>query len=122
MKTIRQSTFEMNNKTFTKRGSPSSLAKPPCSAVAPELTRLLHTTIVSTQIASKKNFSTELLDLTQRPAFRAILDSIKALSQSQTLTEQQSAEEIIDTFRRLDQLWNEYLFCEGLNKLKTEKK
>ncbi len=59
----------------------------------------------------------ELVALNQSEAFSAILRSIRDHAVSQGLSDQQAAFEVAQTFKRLDQLWADYLLQEGLAKL-----
>lgn len=80
-----------------------------------KLVRVFNTAIVSTHRASKKNRSSELFDLVGTPAFQAILHAVERLSTDEGITEQAAAERIIETFRKVDQIWGNYLFHEGLD-------
>lgn len=83
-----------------------------------DLVRVFSTALVSTQ-CKRRNFAAELNEITQRPAFRAILNSVRQLAAATGTTEKQAAEEIVKAFRGLDEVWGQYVFQEGLEKLRT---
>src|SRR5271156_2743238 len=70
-----------------------------------ELTRLFNSAIVSTRAETGRDFSAELYQLVQTPAFSAILSAIRLLSRSHGLSEAAAAEQVITTFRKLDTVW-----------------
>lgn len=81
-------------------------------------TKVLNTAVVSTRVETPRNLSQELKEVMQSPAFRAILKATRDLSQHQAISENDAAEQIIRTFRRLDELWGEYLVREGVDRIK----
>jgi hypothetical protein len=83
-----------------------------------ELTRLLNAAILSTRADRKKDFAGELYQLVESPAFEAILAAIRNLSVSSGMSERQAAEAIVQTFRKVDTLWTEYVFQEGVDRLR----
>jgi LPS sulfotransferase NodH len=54
----------------------------------------------------------------ETPAFGSILQSIQLLAGEQGISEIEAAREVIRTFRKMDQLWTEYLVAEGVERLK----
>lgn len=83
-----------------------------------DLTRIFNTAVISSKAETKRDLSTELQELTESPAFKAILNSVRQLAAVQGISERQSAEVIIDTFRKLDDVWNEYVLREGLDRIR----
>ncbi len=81
-------------------------------------TKLFNTAIISTKIPKLTNYSNKLGDAVQSKPFEAILKAIQEHAASTGLSEEQAAEEVVQTFREIDQLWNDYIFQEGLDKLK----
>ncbi|MBC7693343.1 MAG: hypothetical protein H7222_16380 [Methylotenera sp.] len=67
-----------------------------------------------------KDFSAELYTLMQGRAFKAILSSIHQLSQEQGISEREAAESVIQAFRKVDRIWSEYIFHEGVDRLKSQ--
>lgn len=86
-----------------------------------ELARIFNTVLVSSQSKGKRDFSGELSELAESPAFKSILSAVRQLSRIHGMTERQASEQIIQTFRKMDQIWGEYVFREGLEKLKSSK-
>lgn len=92
--------------------------------VAMDLTKTLNTAFVSTQLgvidaSLSAGGDPELQRLMGTPAFRAILSAVRELAVTENLDEQEAAERIVTTVRRLDQLWREYLIREGLERLRS---
>lgn len=85
-----------------------------------ELIRIFNTALLATQANSDRDHSREIFDLMETPAFRAILGSVRQFARLHGLTERQAAEQIITTFRKVDQVWREYVFHEGVERIKTE--
>ena len=90
----------------------------PSPASTAELTRLLNAAILSTRADRKKDFAGELYQLVESPAFEAILAAIRNLSHSTGISERQAAEQIVQTFRKVDAVWTEYVFQEGVDRLR----
>lgn len=83
-------------------------------------TKHFNTAIIATKISKQTNYSANLNALVQSPAFHAILNAISEYAKSSGLTEEQAAESVVQTFREIDRLWNDYIFQEGLEKLKGQ--
>ena len=83
-----------------------------------ELSKIFNTSIVSSKAKAKRDFSSELFALTDSTAFKTILNAVQQLARVQGISEKQAAEQVIQTFRRMDELWGEYLFHEGIDRLK----
>lgn len=81
-------------------------------------TKLFNTAIIATKIPKLSNYSSKLNELVQGPAFQAILRAIQHHAATTGATEEQAAEEIVQTFRDIDRIWDDYIFQEGLDKLK----
>ncbi len=81
---------------------------------------MFNTVLVSSRVRSKKDFSKELFELTESSAFKSILSAVKQLAQIQGVTERQATEQVVQTFRRLDEVWGEYLFHEGVDRLRGQ--
>lgn len=100
---------------------PTPHSSPNPSPNKDELARIFNTVLVSSQSKGKRDFSGELAELTDSAPFKAILSAVRQLSKIHGLTERQASEQIIQTFRKMDQIWGEYVFREGLEKLKSSK-
>lgn len=83
-----------------------------------ELIRVFNTALVATQAGAPRDFSNEIFELMENPAFRAILGAVRQYARLQGLSERQAAEQIIATFRKMDRVWSDYVFHEGVERLK----
>lgn len=81
-------------------------------------TKLFNTAIIATKIPKFSNYSSKLNTLVQSKSFQAILTAIQEYAKASGLPEEQAAEEVVQTFREIDRVWDEYIFQEGLDKLK----
>jgi len=84
-----------------------------------DLARLFNTALVSTRDQSSRNWMAEIQQLMESPAFRSLLNSIRHLARSQGISESAAAEEMIRTVRALDSVWRDYVFQEGLERIKS---
>ena len=82
---------------------------------------MFNTVLVSSRVRSKKDFSKDLFELAESSAFKAILSAVKQLSQIQGISERQATEQVIHTFRKMDEVWGEYLFHEGVDRLRGQR-
>lgn len=83
-----------------------------------ELTRIFNSALVTTRAESLKDFTTELFGLVESPAFRAILAAIRQHARNYGLSEKEAAEQIIQTFRKVDRIWADYIYQEGVDRLR----
>jgi hypothetical protein len=109
----------MQEATATMSSSPLNPGANPSASTVDDLARVFNTALVSTRAGASRDFSTELYSLVDSPAFRAILASVRQLSRTTGCSEKEAAETLIETFRKLDQIWTEYIFQEGVDRLKT---
>jgi hypothetical protein len=84
-----------------------------------ELIRVFNTALVSSHAGAARDFSAEIFELMENPAFRAILGAVRQHARLQGLSERQAAEQIISTFRKMDRVWSDYVFHEGVERLKN---
>lgn len=82
-------------------------------------TKLFNTAIIATKIPKLANYSLKLNELVTSPAFQAIVEAIQNYAVQSGLSEDESAEEIVQVFREIDRVWDDYIFQEGLSKLKS---
>ncbi len=85
-----------------------------------DLARVFNTALVTTRVQKGRNHSAELFQLMETPAFQMILHASRSLARAQGISERAASELLIDTFRKVDQLWAEYVFQEGVEKLKLQ--
>jgi hypothetical protein len=83
-------------------------------------TAIISSKIISNKTETQKNKSSteRLTSLIQTNAFHAIIKLIQTYAEENHKTIDEASIEIIQTFREIDEIWNEYIFNEGLNKLK----
>ncbi len=98
--------------------SPSAAPSPAPMSAPDDLIKIFNTALVSTQSGSRRDFSGEIYELMESPAFRAVLSTVRQFARLQGLSERQAAEQIITTFRKMDQAWADYVFQQGLDRLK----
>ncbi len=109
------------------RPSPSSTsqtgsrAKNKSSNTPDDLARIFNSALVATQTGVKRDFSSELSELTESASFKAVLNAVRQLACVQGIPERQAAEEIIRTFKKLDEIWSNYISREGLDRLRSPK-
>lgn len=86
------------------------------------LCRVLNSAMVSTrgslEGAAASSSTQELAVLMKTPAYRHLLLAVENMAEEQGLTEKDAAEVMVQTFRRVDQIWSEYLIQLGLERLK----
>lgn len=97
--------------------SPNTVAEND-SAQRDRLNQIFNTALVSTRSEGPLDTAGEIHRLMGEPAFGAILQSIQLLAGEQGSSELEAARDIIRTFRRMDQLWTEYLVAEGVERMK----
>lgn len=110
----------MNPASMFKHPSMSHSNIPLDSKDEEYLTKALNTAFVTSGDLTNQASLQELIGLSRGPAFRAILASIHRLSQEMGCSESEAAIEIVQTFRRLDRLWHDYVFNQGIEKLKSK--
>ena len=117
----------MQNRSYTPEAvvSPMKSTAPQKSSPSPkippkdELVRIFNTALVSSKAGEKRrNFSSELCEVSEGLPFKAILSAIRQLARLEGITEKQAAEKTIQTFRKIDKIWTDYIFQEGLEKLR----
>jgi hypothetical protein len=102
---------------FAQKISPPPPA--PAPAGTDELTRIFNTAVVATKVEGVRDYSAELCAVMESPGFRAILTAVRTLAVSEGLTERKAAETILQTFRKADRIWGDYLIQEGIDRLKS---
>ena len=81
------------------------------------LTRTFNTAIIASKTPAQ-DFSKDIYAILKSPAFQAILVGIRHLEESQNISEKEACDQIISTFKRLDSIWSEYVYQEGLKQIK----
>jgi hypothetical protein len=88
------------------------------SAQRSRLNQIFNTALVSSHAEAKPDSAGEIHTLMESPGFGAVLQSIQLLAGEQGISEIEAARELIQTFRRMDRLWTDYLVSEGVERLK----
>jgi len=99
---------------------PHPAGGPGTSSNQDELIRVFNTALLATQAQGNRDFSNEIFELMATPGFRAILGAVRQLARLNGMTERQAAEQIITTFRKIDDVWGDYVFQQGVEKIKGE--
>jgi hypothetical protein len=84
-----------------------------------ELARIFNSAVISTRTPSNSSLSTELMELAHSPAYRAVLIAVRHHAADMGVSEKVAAEQIIQTFRKLERTWLDYVFQEGLERIKS---
>ena len=84
-----------------------------------ELIQLLNTAIVKTKEKRiDSSYEDRLSETCKTPAVKALSIAIESLSETQNISRDQAAMQIVETVRELDSIWSDYVMMEGLSKLK----
>ena len=84
-----------------------------------ESVQLLNTAIIkSKEKVIDSSYEERLSKTCQSPAIESLCHAINQLSESQKISRDQAAVQIIETVRELDKIWNDYVMMEGISKLK----
>lgn len=84
-----------------------------------KLIKLLNTAIVkSKEKKIDSSYEKRLAEICKQPAVEAIAGAISSLADSEKISRDQAAVQIVETLRELDLIWNNYVMMEGLGKLK----
>lgn len=85
-----------------------------------ESIQLLNTAIIKSK--EKKidpSYETRLKSICDSPALDAINKAISHLAESQKISRDQAALQIIETMRELDSIWGDYVAMEGIDRLRS---
>ncbi len=84
-----------------------------------ESIRLLNTAIVkSKERVINASYEQRLKEICSRPAVRALTSAIDMLAESEHISKDQAAIQIVEATRELDAVWTDYVLVEGLTALK----
>jgi hypothetical protein len=83
-----------------------------------ELARIFNTALVATQVEHQRDFSVEIMEAMKSPAFKVVLSSVRQHALLEGITEKQAAEQVIGAFRQIDKIWTDYVFQEGLDRVR----
>ena len=86
-----------------------------------EMSLTFNTAFVRTRApAESRNLAAELAQISSSPACQAILAAAQELAKTQNISELEASEQLIHTFRKLDEVWSAYLHQEGLARLNSD--
>lgn len=91
----------------------------PTATSQDELIRIFNTALIATQAEPARDFTREIYEMMESPAFRAILSTVRQYARLQGVSERQAAEQLIETFRKMDSVWRDYVFQQGVDRLKN---
>jgi hypothetical protein len=81
--------------------------------------QLLNTAIIKSKESKiNKGFEDRLANTCESPAIKALSLAITSLSESQKISTDQAAIQIVEAIRELDSVWSDYVMMEGIGKLK----
>ena len=84
-----------------------------------ELIQLLNTAIVkSKEKKIDSSYERRLAEICKQPAVNALAGAISSLAETEKISRDHAALQIVETIRELDSIWNNYVMMEGLGKLK----
>ncbi len=85
-----------------------------------ESIQLLNTAIIkSKEKKINSSYEERLTKINNSPAIEAINKSISLLAESQKISRDQAALQVIDAIRELDSIWSDYVTMEGIDRLKA---
>jgi len=85
-----------------------------------ESIQLLNTAIIKSKEKKIDNsYEERLSKINNSPAIEVINKSISMLAESQKISGDQAALQIIEAIRELDSIWTDYVTMEGIDRLKT---
>ena len=85
-----------------------------------ESIQLLNTAIIkSKEKKINSSYEERLTKINNSPAIEAINKSIGLLSESQKISRDQAALQVIEAIRELDNVWSDYVTMEGIDRLKA---
>jgi hypothetical protein len=85
-----------------------------------ESIQLLNTAIIkSKEKRIDSSYEDRLNKINNSPAIEAINKSISILAETQKISRDQAALQVIDAIRELDAVWSDYVTMEGIDRLKT---
>ncbi len=85
-----------------------------------ESIQLLNTAIIKSKEKKIDNsYEERLSKINNSPAIEVINKSISMLAESQKISRDQAALQIIESIRELDSIWTDYVTMEGIDRLKN---
>lgn len=85
-----------------------------------ESIQLLNTAIIkSKEKKINSSYEERLTKINNSPAIEVINKSITLLAESQKISRDQAALQVIESIRELDNIWTDYVTMEGIDRLKS---
>ncbi len=85
-----------------------------------ESIQLLNTAIIkSKEQKVNHSFEERLNKIVQSPAIEALNKCITQYAETQKISRDQAALQVIESIRELDSIWSDYVMMEGIDKLKS---
>ena len=85
-----------------------------------ESIQLLNTAIIKSKEKKINNsYEERLTKINNSPAIEAINKSVSILAESQNISRDQAALQVIKAIRELDNIWSDYVTMEGIDRLKA---
>lgn len=85
-----------------------------------ESIQLLNTAIIKSKEKKINNsYEERLTKINNSPAIEAINKSICIMAESQKISRDQAALQVIEAIRELDNIWSDYVTMEGIDRLKA---
>lgn len=96
--------------------TPSFMSVPPASVE--DLGRLFNTALLASGSPAGRDWACEIQRLMETQAFASLMGAIRHLARARGLSETAAAEEMVLTLRSLERLWQEYVYQEGLARIR----
>ncbi len=81
--------------------------------------QLINTAIIkSKERKISTSYESRLSKVCQSPVMQSLIVAIDHLSETQKISRDHAAVQIIESIRELDNVWNDYVLMEGIGKLK----
>ena len=71
------------------------------------------------QSGHQQRFEERLNKACEKPALKAISIAVSHLAESQKISCDQAAREIVESIKELEKIWSDYVTMEGINNLKS---
>lgn len=96
--------------------APSFLTAPMASIE--DLGRVFNTALLASEAPPERDWTGEIQRLMETQAFASLMGAVRHLARARGLSEAVAAEEMVATLRSLERLWREYVYQEGLERIR----
>jgi hypothetical protein len=81
--------------------------------------QLLNTAVIkSKEKKINTSFESKLTTICNSPVMNSLIVAIDHLAETQKISKDHAAIQVVETIRELDSIWNDYVLMEGIGKLK----